>query len=135
MAGHRPGQDLGVTDVRALIPSDVRSAWTDCRRFSPGAYLSVKAPAGLLPLLVNGTKGGLSACTYAGPGTEPAGFEKVNLSELTRLSGIFAEPPAPSPPKFTTPLGCKLKKLITVSVENPVPVTVIVLPAWTTESA
>ena len=34
---------------------------------------NVNAPPGELPELAKGTKGGLRACTYAGPGTAPAG--------------------------------------------------------------
>ncbi len=56
------------------------------------------------------------------------GAVNVNSSELIIVSAILGLPLVPSPPRFTTPLACALKKLITVSVENPVPFTVIVLP-------
>ena len=52
---------------------------------------------------------------------------------MTSVSGIFDKPLASKPPRFTATVPCRLKKLITVSVENPVPLTVIVLPAWITE--
>src|SRR5271166_6068091 len=77
-------------------------------------YFSVNAPQGSLPLLVNGTNGGLSACTNAGPGIAPLGSVMVKRVELTRWIGILAAPAAVSPPRFTVPPFWVLKKLITV---------------------
>jgi hypothetical protein len=75
---------------------------------------------------MNGTKGGLSPCTNAGPGVAPFGSVKVKRVELISLIGIFAAPAAVKPPRFTVAPFWLLKKLITVSVENPVPSTVSV---------
>ena len=44
------------------------------------------------------------------------------------VSGIFGVPPDFSPPRLTAAAALRLKKLITVRVENPVPLTVIVDP-------
>ncbi len=49
-----------------------------------------------------------------------------------KVSGIFGVPLV-NPPRFTIFPFFVLKKLITVSVENPVPFTVIVLPDCETE--
>jgi len=64
-----------------------------------------------LPELVNGTYGGLSACTYDAPGIAPAGTMKVNRVSSIKVSGIFDAPEAVSPPWFTTPAGWVLKKI------------------------
>src|SRR5215469_9573912 len=88
----------------------------------------MKVPFGPLPELVNGTKGGLNACTKDGPGSAPVGSENSNWVELTKNSGILGVPSRLNPPRLTTPLACLLKKLITVSLENPVPCMVILPP-------
>jgi hypothetical protein len=94
-----------------------------------GRYCSVKLPQGSLPVLVM-VKGGLKAWMNDAPATAPAGLLKVNRVELTIVSGMRATPPAPKPPRFTTPPGCVLKRLITVRVEKPLPSTVMVPPLW-----
>src|SRR3989304_7670644 len=76
--------------------------------------------------------GGLMACTEAGPGTAPAGTVKENWVLLVTVSGIFGVASGFRPPRLTTLPPCRLKKLMTVSVENPVPITVMVEPAWLT---
>jgi hypothetical protein len=53
---------------------------------------------------------------------------KVNRFESIGVNGILAAPPAPIPPRFTAAPPCVLKKLITVKLENPVPLTVIIDP-------
>src|SRR5271170_2058703 len=49
------------------------------------------------------------------------------------VSGILGTPWSPSPPRLTVFPLCWLKRLITVRVENPVPLTVIVAPDCVTE--
>src|SRR5271167_274607 len=80
---HRP------SDRPATIPADARRA-----------YFSVNAPQGSLPLLVNGTNGGLSASMNAGPATASTGTVKVNRVELTSVSGIFAASCEFNPPRL-----------------------------------
>src|SRR5689334_22322038 len=105
------------------MPRRVQQQWS-----SDHGYFNVNAPQGSLPLLVKGTKGGLSACTNDGPGIAPTGLMKVNRVELTGVSGIFGVPSGLSPPRLTAPPFWRLKKLITVSFENPAPSTVSVPP-------
>ena len=84
-------------------------------------HIASKAPPGSLPVLVNGMKGGLSACTNAGP-EMPVGRVNRNWRSLAMASGILGLPSGLSPPRFTTPPGCLLKKLIIAEAANPAPV-------------
>ena len=68
----------------------------------------------------------------AGPATASSGTVNVNSVELTSVSGIFGFPAGFNPPRLTVFPACVLNRLITVSVENPVPSTVTVLPLWVT---
>jgi hypothetical protein len=53
-------------------------------------HFSVNAPQGSLPLLVNGTKGGLYATMNAGPATASADTVNVNRVELASGGLLFA---------------------------------------------
>ncbi len=103
-------------------------AWAASRsaRARP-SHLIVKAPPEP-PEVVNGRKGGFIAWTYADPDTAVPGRVKVNVLELETVSGIFGLPSGCNPPRFTTAVPWVLNRLITVSVEKPVPFTVIINP-------
>src|SRR5262249_32794094 len=90
------------------------------------------APQGSVPLLVNGTKGGLSACTNASPGSAATGLVNIKRDELIIVSGIFCVPVGPKPPRLATPVLVLAEKLITVAVEKPAPLTVSVFPLCVT---
>jgi hypothetical protein len=68
------------------------------------------------------------AMTYAAPASAAAGRVKWNCVELSIVSGISEVPDPFRPPRFWTPDAVSANRLMTVSDQNPVPVTVTTSP-------